>query len=209
MHTHSLPHEFMSYTEEIKRDILSFAQWMVDYNVVPIAIEITLADRENGLAGSIDFIVEMDVQVKEPGEEVYKSGPRKGQKKEVKVNKRMNAIVDLKRGKKGFWQSHELQLIEYFNMWQMNFPDIPIHRLYNLAPMDWKKAPGYKMKDQTHSKAAKKLPHLIQTAKIEDATKNNSLTLCHGEIDIFKGLYANVETIELSELIKRKREFNS
>jgi len=205
MEEHRLPHTFRAYSEDLKKDVLAFSAFMIEYNVIPVAIELVLTHEEYGVAGAIDLVCEMDVEVDALSDEVFKSGPRKGMKKPIKVKERKLCIVDLKSGRKGFFEGMEIQLHCYWDMWKRNFPDLQVERVYNWSPKEWRTAPSYNLKDQTDSRSAKKLPLLIDLAKIEDERKNNSLTICHGVIEIQKGLYPNVETIELSELVKRKR----
>lgn len=205
MEKHHLPYSFRSNAEELKRDLISFAQFVIDKNVEPIAIEIILTDKERGLAGAIDIVCELDVEVKVLTNDVYKSGPRKGQKKEGKEVQRRMAIVDIKSGKKGFFESAEIQLHQYKRMWEINFPDIPIDDIYNWSPKDWRGATAtYNLKSQLNAKSAKKLDHLVSIAHIEDSVKSKSLTICHGVINIDDGLYGNIDHMEMSELVKKK-----
>lgn len=207
MEKHHLPYSFRSNADELKRDVLAFAQFVIEKNVVPIAIEILLTDKERGLAGAIDLVCEMDVEVKVLTNEVFKSGPRKGQKKEGKEIQRKVAIVDLKSGRKGFFESAEIQLHQYKRMWEVNFPDIKIDDIFNWSPKAWTGAtPTYNLKSQIKAKSAKKLDHLVAIAQIEDSGKNNSLTICHGVITIADGLYNNIEYMELAELVKKRHE---
>jgi hypothetical protein len=149
----------------------------------------------------------MDVEVKVLTNEVFKSGPRKGQKKEGKEIQRKVAIVDLKSGRKGFFESAEIQLHQYKRMWEVNFPDIKIDDIFNWSPKAWTGAtPTYNLKSQIKAKSAKKLDHLVAIAQIEDSGKNNSLTICHGVITIADGLYNNIEYMELAELVKKRHE---
>jgi hypothetical protein len=202
---HHLDRSFMQNAEPLKKDILAFAQFVIDRNVVPIAIEIILTDKERGLASSLDLVCEMDVEEKVLTDEVYKTGPRAGQKKEGKKTFRKVAIIDLKSGKKGFFESHELQLAEYRHMWEQNFPDIKVDYLFNWSPKDWRgTTPSYNLKDQTNAKSAQKLDLLVEIAKIEDSNKENSITMCHGIIDVKNGLLSNIEHVEMADLIKKR-----
>src|SRR5690606_1373581 len=127
---------------EIKKDILAFAQFMIAKNVKPIAIEIVLFHPEDNYAGAIDIVCEMDEEEKGFFGETYASGARKGEPKESKRTIRVNAIVDIKSGRKGFHESHEIQLHAYKEMFQVHFPDVPIHRVYNWSPKDWRNTPS-------------------------------------------------------------------
>lgn len=198
---------FISNAEELKKDLLSFAQFAIEYNVVPVAVEIVLTHPEYGVAGAIDLVCEMDVEQTGFFGELYKSGPQKGKPKQTKRTIRQLAIVDIKSGKKGFYESSEIQLHCYRDMWNFNFPDIKIQEVFNWSPKEWRGlTPTFNLKQQTHSKNAQKLKYLVALAKIEDDKKNNSLLITHGEINLAKGLYANVESIDLSDLIKGRHD---
>lgn len=202
---HHLDKSFMDYTFDLKKDVLAFAQWMIDFNVTPLAIELVLGHDEWGVAGAIDIICEMDYEEKGYFGEMYKSGPNKGKPKITKQAKRVIAIVDVKSGRKGFYESHEIQLHAYKGMVEYNFPDIKIDHVFNWSPKDWRgDAPTYNFKCQTYSKAAAKLKPMLEIARIEDASVNNSLTMYKGEIDLAKGLMNNIETKTLTEIVSSK-----
>lgn len=207
MEKHHLPYSFKAYTDELKRDLLAFAQFVIEKNVVPIAIEIVLTDKERGLAGAIDIVCEMDVEVDVLTEEVFKSGPRAGQRKPGKELQRNIAIVDIKSGRKGFFESAEIQLHQYKRMWEINFPDIKVDDIFNWSPKAWRgSSPTYNLKSQLGAKSARKLDHMVAIAQIEDDGKDNSLTICHGVINIKDGLYSNIDHLELSELVRKRHE---
>lgn len=177
---------FNEWVIRIRKDVLAFAQFVRDYNVRPLAVEIGLVHPDYHFAGCIDLpCIMMD--------------PKSGEK--------YAAIVDFKSGKKGFWEEHELQLHLYRMMWNVNYPNMPIARLFNFAPKDWRTKPTYNLKDQTDSVNAAKLPHLLALATIEDEKRDNTLTIIRGQLDLDKGKIAdNILTLSLSELIKSKTE---
>lgn len=192
------------WVEDLKKDVLAFAQFMIDTNCKPLAIEICLSHPTDGYAGAIDLVCEMDIEEKGFFGDVYASGANKGQSKESKQTKRVHAIVDIKSGRKGFYESSEIQLHAYANMWQINFEEV-IDKVYNWSPKDWRGAPSYNLKDQTNSKNARKLPHLVALAKIEDEKRINSVTVIKGQIDLLRGLSGNIEELTFIELIKKNK----
>lgn len=172
-----------SWIEELKKDVLCFAQFIIDRNVKPLAIELILWHPTDGYAGAIDIVCSMDWQ--------------KG---------RINAIVDIKSGKKGFYESHEIQLRAYKEMFGIHFPDIPIDKTFNWSPKDFRgTTPTYNLKDQTESKNIDKLPYLVNLAKIEDAKRINTVSIVGGKIDLLKGLDGNINEFTFTELIKRNK----
>jgi len=195
------------WTDDLKKDILAFAQFMIEKNVKPLAIEVILYHPTDGYAGAIDLVLELDDDQKGYFGEVYLSGVNKGQPKETKRTVRINAILDIKSGRKGFYESHEIQLKGYDEMWKEHFPDVRIDKLLNWSPKNWiGKIPTYNLKDQTESPNMCKLPHLIRLAKIDDSKRTNSVTVINGSIDLTKGLDGLIEEVSFVELIKKNRQ---
>jgi hypothetical protein len=200
----NIPLDRLSWADELKKDVLAFAQFMIDCNVKPLAIEICLYHPIDGYAGAIDLVCEMDLEEKGFFGDTYASGVNKGQPKETKQVKRIRAIVDLKSGRKGFYESHEIQLQAY-NMWGYHFPEMLIDRVFNWSPKDWRSTPSYNLKDQSNSKNLYKLPYLVELAKIEDDKRNNTVTVINGSIDLLKGLNENISEMTFTELIKKNK----
>ena len=177
---------FNQWIVKIRKDVLAFAQFVRDYNVKPLAVEIGLVHPEFHYAGCVDLPCVMT---------------------DPKTGKTFTAIVDFKSGRKGFYEEHELQLHLYREMWNVNYPGSPIERVFNFSPKDWRKAPTYNLKDQTDSVNAKKLPYLLALATIEDEKRDNTLTIVRGVLDLDKGkILDNIFTLSLAELIKSKAE---
>ena len=181
-----LPDDFIYYADDLKKDVLAFAQFVLDYDVRPLAVEIALIHPYYKYAGMIDCPCTM---LERPG-----------------AKNRINAIVDFKSGRKGFYEEAEIQLHLYREMWNVNFEQFPINRVFNFSPKDWRKKPSYNLKDQTDSPNAKKIPALLELSAIEDAKKDNIFTAVSGAIvlDNAPDLTQNVISLTLSELIKTK-----
>lgn len=185
MEENNLPEKFFAENiTKIRKDVLAFAQFVRDYNVKPLAVEIGLVHPDYHYAGCIDLPCIM-------------TDPKSG--------KIYPAIVDFKSGRKGFYEEHELQLHLYRAMWNENFPDYPIERVFNFSPKDWRTKPTYNLKEQTDSPNAAKIPYLLALAAIEDEKRDNTLTIVRGTLDLDAGKISdNVLTLSLSELIKTK-----
>ena len=185
MEENNLPERvFTEWLPKIRKDVLAFAQFARDYNVKPLAVEIGLVHPEYHYAGCVDL-------------PCFMTDPKSG--------KTFTAIVDFKSGRKGFYEEHELQLHLYREMWNVNYPDVPVARVFNFSPKDWRTKPTYNLKDQTDSVNAKKLPYLLALATIEDEKRDNTLTIVRGVLDLDNGKIAdNVLTLSLAELIKTK-----
>ncbi|MDA7514206.1 PD-(D/E)XK nuclease family protein [bacterium] len=195
-----------SWYVEMQKDILAYAQFIIDHDVKPIAIEIMLASEKMGVAGALDLVCEMDWEEKGFWGEVYKSGARKDEPKETKKKIRIKAIVDTKSGKKGFYESHELQLHTYKMMFEENYPEHKIDKVFNWSGSHWRSRPDYKLKDQTGSKTAVKIPYYVDLAKIEaDAKDEKGLLIVEGKIELDKGIEKNVRVITKEELVMSKQ----
>lgn len=200
-----LPAKFLNYEEDFKKDILSFAQFMIDYKVNPLAIEIVLT-HPDGYAGAIDLVAEITIEEKGFYGETYKSGVNAGQPKESKKDKTITAIIDFKSGRKGFWEEHEIQLAAYREMWNNHFSK-KIDKLFNWSPKDWRNKPTYNFKDQTESESANKLPYLISLMKLEDSKRDNRIIMPKGIIDLTQNdLSDNILDISLTEAVIKMQE---
>ena len=204
-----LPGDFMGYADDFKKDILAFAQFMKDTDLKPLAIEIVLTNPEDGYAGAIDLVAELTIEEKGFFGEVYKTGANAGKPKETKQQRRIRAIIDFKSGRKGFFPEYEIQLHAYKKMWNMNFEAHPVEKVFNWSPKDWRgKTPTYNFKDQTDIKNAKKLPYLVELARIEDEKRDNIVVSCSGIIDLDNpnGLENNVTELSLAEVVKKRKQ---
>ena len=179
---------FSQWLVKVRKDVLAFAQFVKDYNVKPLAVEIGLVHPKFRYAGCLDLPCVMT---------------------DPKTAKTFTAIVDFKSGRKGFYEEHELQLHLYKDAWNYWYESMPITRVFNFSPKDWRKAPTYNLKDQTDSVNAKKLPYLLALASIEDEKRDNTLTIVRGVLDLDKGKISdNILNLSLAELIKKKAAEN-
>ena len=90
------------WADDIKQDVIAFAQFVKDYDVQPLAIEISLKSDAWGIAGTVDLPCLMTVEKKGFWGEVYKSGVNKDKPKETKKAFRVPAIIDFKSGRKSY-----------------------------------------------------------------------------------------------------------
>ena len=203
-----LPSDFINYADDLKKDLLAFAQFAKDVDLKPLAIEIVLTNKRDNYAGAIDLVAEITIEEKGFFGEYYKTGAKAGEPKETKRQRRVRAIIDFKSGRKGFFPEHEVQLAAYQIMWNMNFEQYPVEKLYNWSPKDWRgKTPSYNLKDQTESKNAKKLPYLIELARIEDEKRDNTIVSCNGVIELgTTDLADNITELSLAEVVKKHKE---
>lgn len=188
--TNRLPENLIYECDSLKKDMLSFAQFVKDYDVKPLAIEIALVHPFYNYAGMIDLPCTM----------LEKIGGKN----------RISAIVDFKSGRKGFYEESEIQLHFYRELWNANFESNKIDRVFNFAPKDWRKSPTYSLKDQTDSVNGKKMLSLLDLAAIEDSKRDNVFTSVYGSIslDNDNDLSDNIISLTLSELVKSKSHRN-
>ena len=180
-----LPVDFIFYADDLKKDVLAFAQWVADYDVRPLAIEIALVSELKHYAGMIDLVCTLNT----------KEG-------------RKTAIVDFKSGRNGFTEEHELQLHLYRDMWQENFPEHPIDKVFNFSPKDWRKEkPTYNFKDQTESEMASVRDDILNIAAVKDNQRENRFTATYGTINLDElDLSKNICSLTLADVVKSKNQ---
>ena len=184
MEDNKLPDSFIYYADELKKDILSFAQFVIDYKVKPIAIEVALV-HPTGYAGMIDLPCTM--------------------LKKIGGEERVATIIDFKSGRKGFYEDHEIQLGLYREMWNVNFPDLQIERIANFSPKEWRKKPTYNYKDQTKAKSLAKIPYILALSRLDECDKDE-FTAVSGVVTLNDetDLENNITRITLSDLVTSK-----
>jgi len=144
----------------MKKAILSLMQWIEDYEVTIILMEIALVSEELGYAGQIDVVCQMNAA-------------KYTDKTPTESRKRVNALVDFKSGEHSH-DSHAVQLSMYVPLFQEHFPNFKIQKVYNWHPSDWRenvgkdkdgvpKIPSFSYKDinQTDELSAEKVKYLL------------------------------------------------
>lgn len=198
-----LPTDFINYAEDLKKDILAFAQFVIDYDIKPMCIEEALFSSK-GYAGMIDLVCNMRVYTKdEEAKAREKKGEKWTDKDEEKYSERLVAMVDFKSGRNGFYESHVHQLYLYKDMWEENFPEIPIESVFNWSPKDWRKSPTYNFTCQDEAYDKRITACLLEQYQLRK-TETKSVTLINGEINLDEGIDANYMSVSLEELVKVK-----
>ena len=177
------------YNEVISKDslwlqkgIMAFAQFVKDYNVRPLAIELMLSSEKYKVASPVDMICTMDYTEKGFFGEVYKTsnkvtGIKKGDPKESKRVRSVTAIVDFKSSQT-FYDKHFLQLQLYKRMVKENYPDIEITSIYNWSPKDWTgSTPTYNLKEQTSGKLEELCEVVFEQGRIKHVWKNPTVNI--------------------------------
>lgn len=121
---------------DLRKDIYGFATFCKEYDVIPLAIEYPMmyVEDHNALyACTADIICKM----------LYKGNS-------------IVALIDIKSGQKGFYESHEIQLEAQRRCWDIQHPELKIDKMFNygchnfMLPLSSRVTP-YKFKDQTDS----------------------------------------------------------
>jgi len=172
------------YTSQLQKDVLAFAQFCNDYDVKPLAIEVMLSDLKSGIAGACDLVCQMTVN-----------------------RKRIVAMIDFKSGRKGFWEDNEIQLHAYKRLFESEFADIRIEKLFNWSPKDWTKEPTYNFKDQSESNSAKKLDYLIELFKISNKQKPSPRIQVNGILRFGEPVGNKFKFIDLENYIRENDEY--
>lgn len=156
-------YQYANWLMELKKDLMSFFQFHKEHNVEVTALEIPVYNDQYGLAGTIDLVCTMDFN-----------------------GQRVNALVDFKSGRKGFFEGHELQLISYKHMWNELFGSVfPVTHVFNFAPNAWRKRPTFKLKNQTDSIYARTVTQRMAIAKAEGwVTPPAGYLDIHGDVNL-------------------------
>lgn len=209
--SHKLTESFAeSHIEEAKADIVAFAKWIKDYDVRPYAVEIALYSPSLGCAGMIDLVANLrEYSLDDEQKAVEKAGAdaEKVAKAHEKYGARIDAIVDFKSGKKGFYESYEIQLEIYRRMWNEQFPDTPIERIFNIAPKNWlgtvKKVPSYSFEEQTDKPSALKIEPILNLYALEEERERKIVSIS-GMLSL-DSENTNVQIFNLVDLVKEHR----
>ena len=194
------------WIDRLKHDMVSWDAFVKKHNVVPIAIEMPLA-HVDGYSGTIDIPCWMDVEEEGHYGEVYKSGPQKDQPKLTKRMNRYRCIIDMKSTRKGTGhEDKKFQLIGYKRLWEFNFPDAPIDKLFNWSPKDWDKIPSWTLSEKTGSVENDEFDAMMALARRRLGGKDPVYIDLNGEINPDTVASDYVKTITLEDHILRKQE---
>lgn len=183
-------------TDMPEKDLLAWMSFCEEYEVEPLLIEAMLSSSpingDNYYCQAVDSLIKLSlpetvVETTEDG--VYKSGPRKGEKKiietKTKVKVRKTAILDWKsnyqsKEVKSFFTSHKFQLLAAKRAVEHNYPDITVDALINWSPINWRTTPNYEMKIWEITELdEKKLDNYINTGLLEGYfTPSGNIFVC-------------------------------
>lgn len=197
--------ECKDWAMKLKYDMAAFIQFFIDYEVVPLGIEYVLLS-DKGFGTLIDLVCKITVDEKGYWGEVYKTGDRKGQPKETSERVTKTAVINFKSGRKGFYRSNGIQIECERQLWEENFPDMPIDVAMNWAPNEWTANPGYHVKDWKGDICQDEIDAVLMLAKVRYASKaeNKSYLNISGVVSTADSLSAALQRESIQEYCNRK-----
>lgn len=185
---HSLSYNQEWWTEELRKDILSFGNWVYDYNVKPLSIGQLLVSENLGIGGEIDLVCMMN-------DKGYTD------KTPELMRKRVIRIVDFKSGKKGFYDTNILQLGYYKEVWNENFPEYPCDSIANWGGKNWRSEANYEFKVHDSNPVLAKCEYYLELAKIDNITPDRTVRIYNGSVVIGQPVSDRFQALSTEQII--------
>jgi hypothetical protein len=192
------------WTNQLKRDCLSFAQFIKDYDVKPILVSCPLKSDSLGIAGTLDLLCEMN----------HKIPTLTDLKNKNFELKRINALIDykakigdfsLQSDRNSFYDSECLQLWIYKYLVEENF-DLQIDRFINLTPKNWRTNIDYNLKDWTETKTLDnmkvKFPKYHEIFKIDSGEDSRKINVIEDSISL-ENFESEIQTYSIEDFINK------
>lgn len=193
------------WTEQLKRDCLSFAQFIKDYDVKPILVSCPLTSDSLGIAGTLDLLCEMNEKI------LTKTDIKKGVE-----NKRIKAIIDykakigdmtLKSDRNSFYDSECLQLQLYKMLTREVFDSISIDAVYNFSPKNWRTNPDYNLKhwnnSAVYSRMERKFKGYYDNWLIDNEGAERQITMIEDSISL-TDFESQFKAVSITDFINQK-----
>ena len=120
------------------RGLLAWFEFVKETVKDVLAIEVTLRSKD-GYAATLDFVHTAEYYGKD----------------HLCITDIKSFLYEAEETKtKSFYDVHEFQLEGCKNIWNENFPELPVTQVYNWSPTQWRKSPGWKWKNQTKNQFA-------------------------------------------------------
>lgn len=155
---------------KLRYDMAAFIAFAQEHEIRPLGIEYVLLSNK-GFGTLIDLVCRLKMPVKGFHGEVYKSGDRKGEPKETTVLLEKTAIINFKSGRHGFYRNNGIQIECEKQLWQENFPDVPIDMAMNWSPKEWTVSPAWNLKDWTGEIEQEEVDAILTLAQIRYGNK--------------------------------------
>lgn len=165
------------------KDLYGFIKWAQDYKVEPIALEYPVMHPGGAWAGTIDLICKIT---------------------SLKTRETIIAMVDFKTGY-NFYEDHAIQLYAYSLLWNQEWPEFQVQRVFNFGCKDFKLSSlkranfvPYNFKDQTDNPTNSKWQHWVYMYHQDPKNKLSlkKLDFKTGQIGLETNLEELVETID-------------
>lgn len=150
--------DMSSLSEFHAKALMSFDQWVKDYEVQPIAVEVLLHSDLHGYAGTADLV--------------------------CKIKNDEYVLVDFKSGS-SVYDDYAVQLAMYQTAWNELAidNDMPqVTGVYNWLPKDWRKSPTYTFKDQSHQTTVNEIECRCRLYSETNKTKPRARTIYSGTL---------------------------
>jgi hypothetical protein len=197
---------------KLRQDMAAWAQFVHDTQMKVMAVEICLAS-EKAVATACDVVCTLSLPVKGFHGEVYAASNKEmvGKPKETVKKIKKTALINMKSGRHGFYESNGLQLEAERMIFQENFPSIKIDVILNWAPSDYENPDSdkYKIKDWTGITDPKELDAMFMLAecRFKDKLKEKEFMSIHGETLYGNSPVSNISRSKLKEwLLNRERK---
>lgn len=197
--------ECKEWALKLKYDMASFIQFSIDYDLEPLGIEYVLLS-EKGFGTLIDLVCNLTVEEQGHWGEVYKTGDKKGEAKLTKKAIRKRAIINFKSGRKGFYRSNGIQIECERQLWEENFPDLPLDMALNWAPNEWRDTPGYHIKDWVGDICQDEVDAVLALARVRYANKAERKEYLHitGVVSSGESLAVALQRENIEDFCSRK-----
>lgn len=197
--------EVNDWPSDLRYDIAAFIKFANDVNMKALGVEYVLLS-ERGYGTLIDIVCEMTIQEKGFWGDVYLSGPRKGEPKESTKPVDVRALINMKSGRHQFYRVNGIQVACEKILWEENFPDLKVDRVFNWSPKDWDTTPSYNLKDWTEEIGESEISSILNLADIRFAQKavNKKYVTIGGQYYSTRGLDECVKVLSAEEWANKK-----
>jgi hypothetical protein len=173
------------WVEEMQKNMLSFASFIIEREVVPIGVEVPLCSPKYGVATMVDLWCYLTFN-----------------------KKRHLAIVDFKSGKGLTYDSNKVQLKFCEALVKETYPSLAKEEvfLFNWGPKDWKAAPTYNFVNHTNKVTNAKLQRASEDyyEMYPDLSQTKRLVI-DGVMKYGEGLTGLYENKTIEDIIKSNK----
>lgn len=172
-----------TWCDDLKSDLLAFAQFCADRNVKPLHTELTMISEELGYAGTADIVCEMD----------WGNG------------KRVIAIIDIKSGRDKDSEEHGLQLAAYKELFNDTM-DFEVTHVFKWSPKSWTAKPTYDLVNYSERRYWLwfELLLAIYNAQQDQKTKQPTIRAYDGVIELGNPVMGQFRNVEVTQFLEDK-----